>query len=438
MDMCTENSSNYIQYAQDVEQALSKLEASLHNSDDPEKIIEQMLISAATFYDGDWAGIMEADLTIKVWSTLWWYNRKTGGMTPNRFGDLEEGDYLWRWINALTSGMPVIISDVEVIKKESPIEYQFLTHNGVTSMIAVPFWKRPTGFLIVRNPKRYISRSSLLQMLAFVAVSSINEKRLLDHANLVQTPDEIKKDTDIVIHLFGELEIITAKGIIHERMLKSPRVCRMIVYLLLHSKRPASPYEIISDLWPDEDLDKANITVKNLIYKFHQVFSLLSDYRLLESTASGYRINPSLNIITDLQLFEQCWFDAQTTADPASRTCILKKAISIYNQGLIPEYDGEHWFMATMAYYSLRYIGVVTQLLSILDDIRDYVSIVEYANKALKAVPGCGEVYYWLIYAMNRLGMVELAKSELKAARQVLTELDYQDLLERLTWPKNS
>ena len=83
--------SEYLQYSQEVEQSLSQLEAGLHNTDDPEEIIQNMLIAATLFYDGDWAGIMEADLTMKIWSTQWWYNRRTNGMTPNRFDDLEEG-----------------------------------------------------------------------------------------------------------------------------------------------------------------------------------------------------------------------------------------------------------------------------------------------------------------------------------------------------------
>ena len=83
--------NEYIQYAQDVEQALSQLESRLHNSDDPQEIIMDMLVAATEFYDGDWAGIMEADLTMKIWSTLFWYNRKRKGMTPNSFGDIEEG-----------------------------------------------------------------------------------------------------------------------------------------------------------------------------------------------------------------------------------------------------------------------------------------------------------------------------------------------------------
>lgn len=227
------NQQEYLQYTVGMDQTITQLVDGLHNSDDPEEIIQEMLVAVTEFYDGDWAGIMEADLTMKIWSTYWWYNRRTGGMTPNRFADLEDGEYLWRWIEAMTQGTPMIIEEVESIKNISPIEYGFLKENGVKSMIAVPFWKRPTGFLIVRNPKRYVNRISVLKALAFVAVSSINEKRLMDSTRLTMTSDEIKKDTDVVINLFGGLQIISSKGVLTEANMKSPKMGRLVVYLLL-------------------------------------------------------------------------------------------------------------------------------------------------------------------------------------------------------------
>lgn len=426
------NQCEYIQYAQDVEQTLSQLESQLHNSDDPEEIIMNMLVAAAAFYDGDWAGIMEADLTMKIWSTLFWYNRKTDGMTPNRFGDIEEGDDLWRWIDALTDGHPMIITDIEEIRQISPVEYVFLKHNGVQTMVAVPLWKRPTGFLIVRNPKRYLSRSSLLQMMAFVAVSSINEKRLIDSTKRQLIPDIIKTDKDVVINLFDELQIITSKGVLTGKDLKSPKISRLIVYLLRHEGRPASPYEIVRDLWNEDDIDRASMNVKTLVYRFQQMFSQISDYRLIEATTSGYRIHPDLHVITDLQIFENYWNEAQVTADLVAKGHLLKKAMEIFKSGPIPEFSGEQWFMPTVTYYGLRFAGVANQLLTTLDRANDYVCILEYANIAVKALPQNAEMHYWLIYAMTRLGAPEMARSQKTAAKQMLTEDDYADLLDRL------
>lgn len=433
MNKLTDNCSpEYIQYAQEVEFTLSQLESLLHNSDDPEEVIMHMLAVATEFYDGDWAGIMEADLVMKIWSPLWWYNRRTGSMTPNNFQDLEEGDYLGRWIDALMHGTPMIILDTEELKDTNPLEYVFLSANHVRSMIAVPFWKRPTGFLIVRNPKRYTNRSSLLQMMAFVAVSSVNEKRLMERTQLALTPAVIQSDTDVVVNFFDELQIITSKGVLTERDLNSPMIVHLVAYLLLHAKRNNQPQEIFQTLWADEDIERANVKVKSIVYRFQQMFNLICDHRLIEYVAGSYRINPELNVITDLDIFTDAWNQAATSSDLIAKGHLLKKAMDIYKNGLLPAHSCEHWLLPIAAHYSLRYIGVINQLLSTLDLAHDYVCIHEYAGIAVQAVPGSADAHYWLAYAMLKLGTTELAKNELQVAKQMLTEDEYHDVLRRL------
>lgn len=423
---------SYTQYTRDVERVITQLDESLCKAKDPEVQIMDFLKMAVFFYDGDWAGILDADLTMKLWSASWWYNRRTDGMTPNSFGDLEEGDYLNTWVNSLRSGDKIVINDIEEWKEKSPVEYLFLKQNHVCSLLAIPFWKRPTGFLIVRNPKRYLFNSGILRMIAFAAVTAVNEKRLMDSIKLSSTSEHIQSNRDVVINLFGSLKIITSKGVLTETHLNSSRISRFIVYLLLHRNRPVPAMQIHGDLWPDEEPEKAGRAIKNLTYRLQQVFGLLSDFRLVESTVTGYRINPELNITTDFDLFEYYWNEAQISASPVDRGHLLKKAMDIYKHGPLEDYSGEHWFMPTVTYYNLRYLGVVNQLLSSLDIAGDYVCILEYANTAIRAIPGCLDAHYWLIYAMNHIGMGEMANSQLKAARQMLTDEDYVELLDKL------
>lgn len=426
------NQEEYIQYAQEFEQTSRRVEEILFRCNDPQEMVMALLVEAVKFYDGDWAGIMDADLNVKIWSPLWWYNRNRDGMTPNNFSDLQEGEYLLRWIESLNTGAPIVIEDVEMISQASPLEYAFMKQNGVRPMLAVPFWKRPTGFMIIRNPKRHLYRTTLLKMMTSLAVSAVTEKRLRDYTKLQVAPDSIKNDRDVVIHLFGELQIITSKGVLTEKSLKSPKSCKLIAYLLLHIRRPASPIEIVRDLWPEDDLDKAGHNVKSLIYRLQQSFGLISDYRLIESTPSGYWISPELNIITDLQMFEEMWNRVQTTVDVNTRGHLLKKAIELYKGGPIETYCREFWFMPTITHYSIRYAGVVNQLLDMLDQVGDNVCILEYANIARRNLPENADVYYWLIRAMRRLGMGEMARNELRAAQGLLTEEDYRDLMNRL------
>lgn len=392
----------------------------------------ELLKEAVYFYDGDWAGILDADLTTKIWSPLWWYNRKKGGMTDNKFYDLHEGEYLLRWVNALATGTPIQIEDIEDFADASPLEYDFLKSIGVKTVLAVPFWKRPTGFMIVRNPTRYLQCTTLLKMMTSLAVSAVTEKRLRDSTGFQVKPETIKGDRDVVINLFGELQIITSKGMLTEKKLNSPKNSKLIVYLILHMHRPASPIEIVRDLWPEDDLDRAGYNVKSQIYRLQQSFGLISDYRFIESTPSGYWISPELNIITDLNMFDELWSRAQTTADDSTRGHLLKKAMELYKSGPVDIYNREHWFLPTVAHYSLRYAGVMNQLLSMLDQSRDYIGILEYANRARKNLPENPDILYWLMRAMKKLGMGEMARNELRAAKGLLTEEDYEDLVKRL------
>lgn len=86
----------------------------------------------------------------------------------------------------------------------------------------------------------------------------------------------------------------------------------------------------------------------------------------------------------------------------------------------------------TQMNYSLRYMGVVNQLLVTLDLAKDCVCIHEYANYALQVVPSNADAHYWMIYAMQHLGMPEIAMKQLQAAKRLLTTEYYNDLLKRL------
>lgn len=58
----------YIQYAQEVEATLRRLEEHLHESDDSAEIIQTVMKTACRFYQGDWVGFLEVDLELGLWT----------------------------------------------------------------------------------------------------------------------------------------------------------------------------------------------------------------------------------------------------------------------------------------------------------------------------------------------------------------------------------
>ena len=423
-----------IQYAVEFERTLRDLEALLHESDNADDILARTLSTACDFYDANWAGFLEIDMDLGIWAPYVWYNRNPHDRTKSIIRDFEETAIMQRWLTAMEDNDSLIIADVNAIRTEEPREYAIYQKLSIQNFIAVPVKPRPLGFLVVRNPKRNTKESSLLKMLAFVTLSMINEKKLMDSLRFTIQPEKITKDTDILVNLFGDLEIYTSRGVLKEADIKSQKILRMFAFLLLNRKGSVSPWEMAEALWPEEhmNLEAISNNMRGLIYRLHQSFSLICRHKLIASTPNGYRINPKLNVMTDLQQFNKCCDAVLHAISTSEKIELLKQAMQIYKGNVLASVESEHWLMLTASHYNLKYIGIVNELLRMLADAESYHDLHKYAVQSLSIEPGNLHAYYWLIYAMVHLGSFDLAKSEYEMAQHYLTVEEYEELTDML------
>lgn len=421
-----------IEYAVAFEREMTALERQLHSEEEPELIAQKTLIAAAEFYAGDWCGIIEIDVEMEAWCPVLWYNCKTKGMTETGFRELEEVASFERWIKALYACEPIMIADTSIYKESDPGEYELYCRCGAESVLAVPFWKNPTGFLIVRNPKRYIDRSSFLQMLAYVVFSSVTEKKLLDRGNKSFSPENIKGDKDVIINLFGKLEIYTSKGVLKEDELNAPKLCRFLVYLVLHKNQANPPSSIYEAIWEDDDVDKAGSKLKATAFRLQSAFSIISDYRLVVSTPNGYQINPELNIVTDIERFDELWEQSQNAVTQQTKIQLLQKAIDLYSGDIFTSAAGEHWLLAHEISYKYKCLGIHNELMKAFFDTQNYVSVEHYAAHALKLDATNVDAYYWRIRSLKKKESSGMVKGELLMAEHVLDQEAYSELKKKL------
>lgn len=152
----------YITYCIEQERSISELESGLHTNDDPGEIANKALAAACSFYDADWAGVIEIDLELNIWATGWWYNIDPTVKQLEKLQEFENLMVMPSIVEAIKKQKPIIFSDVEEIAKSSPKEYQVYRRLEVHSVMAVPFGPKPMGFLVVRNLKKYNNRTSTL------------------------------------------------------------------------------------------------------------------------------------------------------------------------------------------------------------------------------------------------------------------------------------
>ena len=176
----------------------------------------------------------------------------------------------------------------------------------------------------------------------------------------------------------------------------------------------------------------AGRNIRGYIYRFRQAFSLICDYPLIESTANGYRINPNLNIITDVQQFDRLCEAMRQTVLSVQKVSFMKKALHLYRGPLFSGAQDEHWIISQVNLYRLRYVALVNELLSTLAATQDFACVQHYAIRAIDIMPGNLKAYHWLIVATYHLGAVELARTELNRAKLSLTSEEYSILVETL------
>ena len=421
------------EYSINLERTLRILETSLHNTDNSEEIAIQTMEAVCEFYDADFCGVLDVDLDVGVWTPEIWYEPKFGAMQPTLFEDYEYIEHFYTWVQALRNGTPIIIPDVEEIKDLYPDEYDGYRRLKAKAVMAIPFWKKPTGFLVVRNMKRYKDKSSLLQMLSFVCSQMWEDKKHEDSAALIVKPVEIKSEKDVILNTFGKLEIKTSRGAIDEESLVAARVWKLIIYLLVKGSR-VSTQDIITNLWPYEDPEKASANIRASLYRFRQKTAFILDDNIIVSRSNGYMLNPDLNFITDIKQFEDCVEKAKHLTDSENKRKLLEKAFSLYRGRFYASSDSEQWLLATENHYSAMFMNVVKDLLHTLYALQDMPCIRDYASRSIEIEPGNPGAYYWMIVCDNHPLSSTMAKQVLSVAESNLTEEEYSKLIELLTY----
>lgn len=428
-----DSDAEFFAYLRDSSNALETVQKILLEDGHPERVLERCMRMLLVYYDADWCGTINADLEVGIWTPVWWVDAEAGFQAKTLFHEFELPSSYAHWVEALNSNHPVIVENVEAMMDQDPEEYANYKRLEVKSVLGVPYYKGSTGFLIVRNPKRYFFQLTPLVMTSYIVAAETNDIRLILANQNQITSEGIREKNDVVISMFGGMTISSYYGTIKGRDI-SDGIVRILAYLALQPKKEAKSYQIGEALYPNEDSISSANKIKNLIYHFRKDYSILFDQnsRLVETVNNTYLLDPNLNITTDCTLFDSLLKEAKTEHDTTRKIFLLRQATKLYKGDLLPEIASEPWLMLTATHYTEKYLKLSIQLCKLLYDQKDYCRCQEQALEALKHIPGSRKLYYWLIRSVKARDLTGFAASMQKNAEKTLEPYDYQLLLQEL------
>ncbi len=419
-------------YAKAFQKCLTDLAGEVYGNTDPFDIAQRVLRAACEFYDADWCGMFDADMMLDLWMPFWWYNRITGGMTETQ---LQQGSVMGsfeRFRKMIEDNKAFYQDDIENIRETKPEEYALFVTQDVKSFLAVPYSRREQGIIFLRNPKRFGPKPEMLRIISNILIQEINEQKHLERLKINAASADIRKDADVIVNMFGGLEILSEQGKLTESEMKSAICSKIFVLLMLNRHRGMSAKALSEQIWSDKDFENPAGNLRSHLYRLRNIFALLSEKNLIVTQPNGYRVNPDLKIITDFEQFEKLCKSVTPYMTQQNQIDILKEAIKIYNGKLFPSGEGEHWHIPFSAKYHMMYLEALDKLMSLLNEAEDYKALHDYSLHAINIEPDSPVVIYWLVVALRKNGAIDMAKKHLESAKARLLEEEYRELEERL------
>ena len=416
------------EYDRDFRQYLSKLEYTVHSSESTSEIMMESLKTACEFYDAEFSGILIADIGEESWAPVVCYNRWTGNHVSRYTKEIESFDGFGRWVEAFGASTPIVVPDTSIIKAMFPDEYEHYERLKVDSLIGAPFGEKPTGFFVIKNPRRYKTMPDMARMLAFVGMSTYYLQELQQSEELYGGQAADDKDKDLVyINILGSPEVCVGSKRIDMRKYSSMKSWMVIVYLAL-KKKAVSGRTIVSDLWPNVDTTKAMDNLRSTCYQMRGKFQFLCP-EFVVSENGGYWFNRDKVIVLDTEMFEMYLKKAKKEKNHTLKLDALKRAVSLYRGHLFDEQCDDSWISNYHYHYSKLYAECITALLDELGLEENYSEIHKFVVESLSISHGIIKVYFWLIVSTEFIsGHAEAVKAA-ALAKADLTEGEYKELI---------
>ncbi|WP_161635021.1 BTAD domain-containing putative transcriptional regulator [Leptolyngbya sp. Heron Island J] len=167
--------------------------------------------------------------------------------------------------------------------------------------------------------------------------------------------------------------------------LQADRYQSLLAYFILRAQTPQPRAQLANGFWPEVTEAKAKANLRKELYRFRQILPNADQF--LHVTAQNIQWRPLYPFWSDVSEFESKIdeaVDPQTC--PEAQVDALTQAIALYQGDLLPACCDDWIELERHRLYQLL-INALTDLGSLLTELRDYRSAISHTQRLLKLEP---------------------------------------------------
>lgn len=243
-----------------------------------------------------------------------------------------------------------------------------------------------------------------------------------------QEKDETIQDRGASVRSFGPFEVMTETG--EQIRFRNSKGKELLAYLYFHRGRQVSKAQIIEEIWPGRDSERALANLYSTMYQLRKDLEICGLQGIIEqskTTGGSYCLQWSA-ASDDVAAFEE---EIRIFKQTSSLTNVLR-AVQLYGDGYLTG-SGYGWAAPRQAELEIHYVGMLEVMVDTYVRQQRYEIALNPMRKWAQLVPLSGRLHAKMIALLLLMDREEDAREYCELALELLdpdedTELDYSRL----------
>ncbi len=187
------------------------------------------------------------------------------------------------------------------------------------------------------------------------------------------------------IKLLGDFQLTVDETPI--KTVNQPRLQSLLAYLLLHRHAPQPRHHLAFSFWPQLTESQARNNLRQMLHQLRQALPeagqlLAADVNTVQWLADGpFRLD-----VAEFDLAASQAFEAERGPDRRAARSSLRSAVNLYSGDLLPGCY-EDWIIPERDRLRRQCQLLLTRLVAVEEELRDYPSALEHAQQLLRLDP---------------------------------------------------
>lgn len=202
--------------------------------------------------------------------------------------------------------------------------------------------------------------------------------------------------------LFGKFLLSDGTAVMGEEELRSKKLVRLLVYILLHKDQVLTHQKLIEVFWEDNSRDPEG-ALRNQMYRIRNELKIFGPETYINTLPGAYQWNPEIQLETDFEQMEELNNRrlGYEKMNEEERKTLCREIIACFAGNITTKIAGEMWMLPLAVRYQTMYMDTVKMLCEILEKENAWMEIEGLCNEALRVDPHDEDIYCWLLRSLH-------------------------------------